>query len=144
MDSMKEQLSCKILGHLDLPELTIPDNKAVIVTTNSAFGDFIKKHAISWGYNEVNQDTPVLAKATKHDIKDKVVFGIIPNYLARYAISVVELEIVLPLKQRHRSRNKLSLAELEKYVDETNIHEYVITVLVGGTDPDEADNQTIK
>ena len=132
MDSLKEQLQCKILGKIELPK-TKPENKAVIVTSNKAFSTFIKKYAPSWGFNEVDENTPTVAKATKALVKGKIVFGKLPNHLGCQAVSVVELEIILPPALRNRSRNTLSLQELEKYVDERHVHEYVISVLVDGS-----------
>ena len=126
MGTMKEQLKCKVIGKVELKPKVI--HKAVIVTSNPAFAEFIKKHAGTWGYNEVRGDTPILTKVSKHDEKERVVFGIIPNYLGKHAISVVELEIILPSTVK-KSKNKLTLKELEKYVTEEHIHEYVISVL---------------
>ena len=115
---------CKIVGKIDITSLPKADsNKAVIVTNNQAFADYIKSEAPKWGYNEVTQNTPVVRVAKKHDVRGKVVFGIIPNYLARYAVSTVELEIVLP-KQDKRHKNTLSVDDLHKYTK--NVHEYVV------------------
>ena len=125
MKTLKEQMKCKVIGHVALKK----EGKAVIVTKNPAFADYIKKYANTWGYNEVNEDTRVIQTATKRDVAGKLVFGIIPNYLAKHAISVVELEVVLP-KSYKGSRNSLSLTDLEKYVSEKNVHEYCVSELV--------------
>lgn len=125
MKTLKEQLSCKVVGHIELAINHRETEKAVIVTKNEAFGLFVKKHAASWGYNEVTENTPVINKATKRDVTGKVVFGIVPNYLGSKAVSVVEVKITTPQSLR-KSKNALTLEELEKYTNSDDIHEYVI------------------
>ena len=72
MGTIEEQLKCKIIGKVELPQgIPTEKEKAVIVTGSQAFGDYIKKYAKSWGYNEVTQHTPVIRTAKKKDIKNK-------------------------------------------------------------------------
>jgi len=125
MQTLQEQLKCKVVGHIELSVNPTRTEKAVIVTKNPAFGKFIKKKASSWGYNEVTDNTPVINTATKRDVAGKVVFGIVPNYLGSKAIAVVEVRITVP-QGVNKSKNKLTLEELEKYTNDHEIYEYVI------------------
>lgn len=81
----------------------------VIVTRHKVLVD----HMINMGI--ISKDTPVIAHATREDIENKHVIGVLPLSLAKYAGAITELPLSIPAELRGK---ELTLEQLKKFAGE--------------------------
>lgn len=79
----------------------------LVVTRHKALYEWLLKN------NHIKKDTKQIAKASTDDVKDKHVYGILPNWLACKAGLFTEVQLRLPEEARGR---ELSVEEVDFYV----------------------------
>lgn len=88
---------------LDLARST-PDT--VVVTRHRAMVQYLRELGL------VDPNVRVIEHATEEDVRDRIVFGVLPLRLAALTVRMIEVPLLLPAEARGR---ELSLEEVRRY-----------------------------
>lgn len=86
-------------------KVATPSPDTVCVTRHDALAQYLKEIGL------IDENTPILKRATPDEIRGKHAVGIIPYWLARYAASVTVIQLNRPADNRNR---ELSLPEVRE------------------------------
>ncbi len=88
--------------------------KKLVITQHKGLVEFLIEKGI------VEEGCEVIAHATKEDVKDRHVVGVLPLNLAAHAASVTSVAMNIPLELRGKD---LSLEQMREYAGEVTTYE---------------------
>ncbi len=80
--------------------------EAIVVTRHPALVEFLREQGI------IGEDVKVLTHASPEDVRGRVVFGVLPLWLAAEAEAVVEISLDIPPELRGK---ELSLEQVREF-----------------------------